>query len=103
MPLDETVGEVLAVGPGSKRVRREIDRLRSRLGPDLGIIDFERAVTIAGGRFAAVTFFVKLVSVYTVQVDAVETEIDDAVQVAIRRAVDDPLPLRVPVADPIIV
>jgi DNA helicase-2/ATP-dependent DNA helicase PcrA len=38
VPLDETVGQVLGVGPGSKKVRSELARLRSRLGPDLAIL-----------------------------------------------------------------
>jgi DNA helicase-2/ATP-dependent DNA helicase PcrA len=38
VPLDETVAQVLGVGTGSKKVRSELARLRSRLGPELTIL-----------------------------------------------------------------
>jgi DNA helicase-2/ATP-dependent DNA helicase PcrA len=38
VPLDETVGQVLGVGAGSKKVQSELARLRSRLGPDLAVL-----------------------------------------------------------------
>ncbi|MBG0826688.1 DNA helicase UvrD [Planomonospora sp. ID67723] len=39
VPLPEIVGEVLGVGPQSKRVLREIDRLVAALGPELAILE----------------------------------------------------------------
>ena len=38
IPLPEALGEMLAVGPGSKRVQREYHRLVERLGPELAIL-----------------------------------------------------------------
>jgi len=38
VPLAETIGQVLGVGAGSKRVRTEVDRLRTLLGPELKIL-----------------------------------------------------------------
>jgi DNA helicase-2/ATP-dependent DNA helicase PcrA len=38
VPLAETVSEVLGVGPSSKRVRREVERLLDALGPELFIL-----------------------------------------------------------------
>ncbi|GAA3442894.1 endonuclease Q family protein [Planomonospora venezuelensis] len=39
VPLPEIVGEVLGVGPQSKKVLREIDRLVTALGPELAILE----------------------------------------------------------------
>ncbi|GAA3152887.1 hypothetical protein GCM10010466_49830 [Planomonospora alba] len=39
VPLPEAVGEVLGVGPGSKKVRLEVDRLTAALGPELAILE----------------------------------------------------------------
>ncbi|MDS1270446.1 UvrD-helicase domain-containing protein [Lipingzhangella sp. LS1_29] len=39
IPLPEIVGEIVGVGPKSKRVRREIDALTARHGPELAILD----------------------------------------------------------------
>jgi DNA helicase-2/ATP-dependent DNA helicase PcrA len=38
VPLHETVGQVVGVGPGSKRVRSEVARLLEQLGPELTIL-----------------------------------------------------------------
>ena len=38
IPLPEALGEMLSVGPGSKRVQREYHRLVERLGPELAIL-----------------------------------------------------------------
>ena len=38
IPLPEALGEMLGVGPGSKRVQREYLRLLERLGPELAIL-----------------------------------------------------------------
>jgi len=39
VPLPEIVGEILGVGPKSKRVQREIDGLVAALGPELAILE----------------------------------------------------------------
>ncbi|SEG72566.1 TIGR00375 family protein [Thermomonospora echinospora] len=39
VPLPEIVGEVLGVGPKSKRVLREVDELVAALGPELAILE----------------------------------------------------------------
>lgn len=39
VPLPEMVGEILGVGPKSKRVMREIDALTTALGPELTILE----------------------------------------------------------------
>ncbi|WP_046469237.1 endonuclease Q family protein, partial [Allosalinactinospora lopnorensis] len=39
IPLPEIVGEIVGVGPKSKRVRREIDALTAAHGPELAILD----------------------------------------------------------------
>ncbi|MBB2912480.1 uncharacterized protein (TIGR00375 family) [Streptosporangium becharense] len=38
VPLPEVVGEILGVGPDSKKVRGEVDRLTTALGPELAIL-----------------------------------------------------------------
>ncbi|SFC97586.1 UvrD-helicase domain-containing protein [Streptomyces aidingensis] len=39
VPLPEIMGEILSVGPKSKTVRRETDRLTAALGPELAILE----------------------------------------------------------------
>ncbi|GAA2846088.1 hypothetical protein GCM10010517_02710 [Streptosporangium fragile] len=39
VPLPEIVGEVLGVGPASKKVLREMDELTAALGPELAILE----------------------------------------------------------------
>lgn len=39
IPLPEIVSEIVGVGPKSKRVRRELDALTARHGPELAILD----------------------------------------------------------------
>jgi PHP family Zn ribbon phosphoesterase len=39
VPLPEIVGEVLGVGPTSKKVGAEVDRLIAALGPELAILE----------------------------------------------------------------
>ncbi|GII89736.1 hypothetical protein Ssi03_77260 [Sphaerisporangium siamense] len=39
VPLPEVVGELLGVGPKTKKVRTEIDRLTAALGPELAILE----------------------------------------------------------------
>ncbi|MFC4591351.1 endonuclease Q family protein [Sphaerisporangium corydalis] len=39
VPLPEIVGEIFGVGPKSKRVRAEVDRLTAAMGPELAILD----------------------------------------------------------------
>ncbi|MER6687694.1 endonuclease Q family protein [Streptomyces minutiscleroticus] len=38
VPLPEIMGEILGVGPKTKKVSREVDRLTAALGPELGIL-----------------------------------------------------------------
>ncbi|GAA3786327.1 hypothetical protein GCM10022226_00550 [Sphaerisporangium flaviroseum] len=39
VPLPEIVGEILRVGPKSKKVRGEVDRLTTAMGPELAILE----------------------------------------------------------------
>ncbi|MBB5627223.1 endonuclease Q family protein [Sphaerisporangium krabiense] len=47
VPLPEVVGEILGVGPKTKKVRTEIDRLTAALGPELAILEELPVETIA--------------------------------------------------------
>ncbi|HEY63354.1 MAG TPA: UvrD-helicase domain-containing protein [Caldilineae bacterium] len=56
IPLTEILGELLGVGSGSKRVRREYERLLAHLGPELAIlmdVPLEAIATVGGDRLAA--------------------------------------------------
>ncbi len=55
VPLPEVLGEMMGVGAGSKRVRREYERLLARLGPELSILlelPLEEIAAAAGPRLA---------------------------------------------------
>jgi PHP family Zn ribbon phosphoesterase len=55
VPLAETVGEALGVGPGSRRVRDVLERLLTKLGPELVVLRHSALADIArvGGALVA--------------------------------------------------